>query len=226
MFICSFCFISQSLDFQVTTPGDEDGIPLCYTAISCYFLHQMILLHFVSFVCASTHVLVGAFANPTMASPLLESVGEFDPSSESFTAYLERLNQFFAANDIGKCADDATAAVVRAANQKKVAVMISFIGKKIYSTLRDLCSPENPKENTFEALCEQLQQHFKPKRLEVAESYRFHRCCQEQKESVSAYSARLSHLAATCNFWRIPEPLAPRSVCLRDSKPCDSKKNY
>ena len=76
----------------------------------------------------------------------LGSVGEFDPSSESFTPYLERLDQFFVANDIGKCADNATAAVVRAATQKKVAVMISVVGKKTYSTLRNLCSPENPKK--------------------------------------------------------------------------------
>ena len=129
------------------TSGDEDGITLCCTAISCYFLHRMILLHFVSFVCAFAHVLAGTFGNPAIASPLLGSVGEFDPSSEAFTAYLERLDQFFVANDIGKCADDTTATVVRAANQKKVAVMISVIGKKTYSTLRDLCSPENPKKN-------------------------------------------------------------------------------
>ena len=95
-----------------------------------------------------------------MASPLLGSIGEFDSFSETFTAYFERLDQFFVANDIGKCADDATAAVIRAANQKKVAVMISVIGKKTYGTLRDLCSPENPKEKeTFEVLCELLQQH-------------------------------------------------------------------
>ena len=68
--------------------------------------------------------------------------------------------------------------------------MISVIGKKTYSTLRDLCSPENPKEKTFEELCELLQQHFKPKQLEVAESYRSHRCRQEKNESVSVYSAR------------------------------------
>ena len=145
-------------------------------------------------------MLAGVFANPTMASLLLGSVGEFDPSSESFKAYLERLDHFFVANDIGKCADDTSAAVVRAANQKKLAMMISVIGKKTHSTLRDLCSPENPKEKTFEALSEVLQQNFTPKRLEVAKSYRFHRCCQEENESVSVYSARLRHLAATCNF--------------------------
>lgn len=135
-----------------------------------------------------------------MASPLVGSVGEFDSSTETFTAYCERLEQYFVANNIGEYPADATAAVIAAANKKKVAVTISVIGKKIYGTLRDLCSPENPKDKTFAALCELLQQHFKPKRLEVAESYRFHRCFQEENESVSVYSARLRHLASTCNF--------------------------
>ena len=80
--------------------------------------------------------------------------------------------------------------------------MISVIGKKTYGTLRDrdLCCPENPKEKTFEALIELLQQHFKPKRMKVEESYRFHRCFQEENESASSYSARLRHLASTCNL--------------------------
>ena len=135
-----------------------------------------------------------------MASPLLGSVGEFDPSTETFTAYFERLEQFFEANSIGHYPADSTAAVIQAANKKKVAVMISVIGKNTYGTLRDLCSPDNPKDKTFEVLRDLLQRHFKPKRLEVAESYRFHRCFQEENENVPNYSARLRHLASTCNF--------------------------
>ena len=92
--------------------------------------------------------------------------------------------------------------------------MISVIGKKTYSILRDLCSPVNPKDKTFEQLCELLQQHFKPKRLEVAESYRFHRCFQEDNETVSVYSARLRHLASTCNFGEF------LNRCLRDQFVC------
>ena len=143
---------------------------MCYTAIWCYFLHRMILLHFLTFLCASVHVFAGTFGNPAKASPLLSSIGEFDLSSKTFTAYLERL----VGNDIEKCADDATVTVVWAAKQKKVAVMISVIGKKTYATLRNLCSPEDPKEKTSQVLCELIQQHFKPKQLEVAESYTFH----------------------------------------------------
>lgn len=119
MFIAGLVIISSLSFLRYNILATRMGILLCYMAISCYFLHRMILLHFVSFVYASTHVLAGAFAIPAMASPLFGSVGEFDPSSESFTAYLERLDQFFVANDIGKCAADATAAVVRAASQKR-----------------------------------------------------------------------------------------------------------
>ena len=68
--------------------------------------------------CVYAHVLACSFA--AMASPLLGSVGEFDPSSETFTSYLERLDPFFVANDIGKCAADATAAVVQEAGREKL----------------------------------------------------------------------------------------------------------
>ena len=159
------------------------------------------ILFCVHFFNTFAHVVACAFVVFIMSSPtLLGSVGEFDPSSETFTAYFERLEQFFEDNSIGHYPADATAAVIQAANRKKVAVMISVIGKNTYGTLRDLCNPENPKDKTFDALRDLLRRHFKPKRLEVAESYRFHRCVQEENESVSNYSARLRHLASTCNF--------------------------
>ena len=72
----------------------------------------MTFFHSVSFICAFTHVFSGVFASPAMASPVFGSVGQFDPSSETFTAYLERLDRFFEASDIGKSSEDLTAAVI------------------------------------------------------------------------------------------------------------------
>ena len=46
-----------------------------------------------------------------MAYSLLGSLGEFEPTTELFSSYLERLDQFFIANDIGQCTTDATDAV-------------------------------------------------------------------------------------------------------------------
>ncbi|CAB3978290.1 Retrovirus-related Pol poly from transposon [Paramuricea clavata] len=126
--------------------------------------------------------------------------GDFDPSTELFTAYSERLEQYFIANSIGQCPGDATQEVLAAADKKKVAVFISVIGKKSYATLRDLCSPDSPKDKSFSELCEMLRTHYKPKRLVVAETYRFHRCIQEENDNVSHYSARLRHYASTCDF--------------------------
>ena len=54
------------------------------------------------------------------------------------------------ANIIGSYPTSASEAVIAAAEKKKVAAMISVIGKKTYSVLRDLCSPVNPKDKTFE----------------------------------------------------------------------------
>jgi hypothetical protein len=127
-------------------------------------------------------------------------VGEFDPSTELFTAYLERLEQYFIANSIGQCSPDATPALLTAADKKKVAVFISVMGRNSYATLRDLCSPASPKEKSFSELCDMLRDHYKPKRLEVAETYRFHRCIQEKMRVFLCCSARLRHYASTFNF--------------------------
>jgi len=45
-------------------------------------------------------VLACVFTVSVIVSPLLSSVGEFAPASESFNAYFERLEQFFVANGI------------------------------------------------------------------------------------------------------------------------------
>ena len=126
--------------------------------------------------------------------------GEIDPSTELFTAYLERLEQFLIANSIGQCSADASQEVLAAADEEKVAVFISVMGKNSYVILRDLCSPDSPKDKSFSQLFDKLKGHYKLKRLEVADTYRFHRCVQEENESVSAYSARLRRYALTCYF--------------------------
>ena len=133
-------------------------------------------------------------------APRVGSIDCFDPTTESLDAYLERLDAFFVANDLGQVEEGANAAAIQTADKKKVACMKALIGPKVYGTLQDLCKPAVPKDKTFTELCELLQGHFKPKRIEVAESFKFHRCLQAEDESVAAYSTRLRRMAATCNF--------------------------
>ena len=143
--------------------GEEDGISRDLT------VHLSIIVFWKNLIVLSSH-----FVQPisTMAS-LIGSLGAFDPSLKIFTAFLERLEQFYIANDIGQRAADATEAIRKAADKKKVAVIISVIGSKTYNTLRDLYSPLVPKEKSSE-ICELLKSHYKPKNLEVAGSFKFH----------------------------------------------------
>ena len=71
--------------------------------------------------------------------------------------------------------------------RKKVAVLFTVIGKTSYNILRDLCMPESPKDKKFNELCDLLQSHYKPKSLEVAGTFKFHQCKQQENESVSDY---------------------------------------
>ena len=90
-----------------------------------------------------------------MALPTLGTIQAFEPEAEVFSAYLERINLFFAANDV--------------AEGKRVPILLSVIGAKMYSLLRNLLTPELPQSKSFEELVAILKQHFEPKPVVIAE---------------------------------------------------------
>ena len=98
-------------------------------------------------------------------------------SDESITAYLERLEMYFLANDVEE--------------EKKVPLLLSHIGAKTYGLLRSLAAPSAPKEKTFKDLEKILKDHFEPTPSVIAERYRFHRRDQAVGESIGDYVAEL-----------------------------------
>ena len=75
-----------------------------------------------------------------------------------------------------------------------------MIGKTAFSTLKDLCLPDLPADKTYDQLTPILKNYYKPKVLEVAETYRFHHTVQSETESVAEYADKLKRLAVNCNF--------------------------
>ena len=75
-----------------------------------------------------------------------------------------------------------------------------MIGKTAYSTLKDLCLPDLPADKTYDQITQILKDYYKPKVLEVAETYRFHHTVQSETESVAEYANQLKRLAVHCNF--------------------------
>ena len=123
-----------------------------------------------------------------MAAHQLGRMQEFEPDTESISAYLERLQMFFEANDI--------------AAEKKVSVLLTVIGKQNFSLLRNLVAPATPKDKSFDDLTALLKTHFEPKKLVIAERFNFYRRDQHDGESIMDFVADLRRLTLNCEFER------------------------
>ena len=131
--------------------------------------------------------------------PHIGRIETYDPS-EPFSTYLERLNEYFLVNNIGTADSKAEEAVIKVAERQKVAAFISVIGKQAYAILSDLTKPGKPNDKSFEVLTNLLKDHYHPKTIEVAETFKFHRCFQQETETVNTFCVRLRGCADKCNF--------------------------
>ena len=113
-------------------------------------------------------------------------IESFDDTKENWETYVERVEQFFLANDI----DD----------DHKVPTLLSLIGGKTYTLLRDLLAPEKPATKSFQQIVTTLEEHLSPKPLEIAERFRFYKKNQHEGESILSYVGELRKLATHCNF--------------------------
>ena len=96
-----------------------------------------------------------------MATAVFGQMERFNSDNEGIQPYLERVELYFVANEVGE--------------DRRVPVFLSVIGSKTYALLRDLLSPVKPSEKTFDELKQVLEGHYKPKKVVIAERFRFHR---------------------------------------------------
>ena len=99
-------------------------------------------------------------------------IEQFKPEEESITAYLDRVELYFTANDITQ-------------GEKKVTIFLSEVGVQAYTLLRDLVSPAKPKDKTFEQLMEALKKHYEPTSIVIVEHFYFHCRSQQLGESIA-----------------------------------------
>jgi hypothetical protein len=86
--------------------------------------------------------------------------------------------------------------------------------------LKDIISPNKPKEKSYDELCQALLGHYLPKPLVIAERFKFYKRGQNEGETIAEYVITLKHLTATCEFGDfLPQSLRDRLVCgLRNEK--------
>ena len=112
---------------------------------------------------------------------LIGRIDPFDETIESWGNYVERLEQYFEANEVE--------------NTKKVSWPLTLIGGKTYSLLIDLTFPDKPSTKTYDQLTQLLNKHLSPKPLIIAERYRFYKRDQKEGESVNEYVTQLRKLS-------------------------------
>ena len=114
------------------------------------------------------------------------SIAHFDPNIEDFDTYCSRVDLYFVANNIK--------------GDKVVPSFLTLIGPKTYGLVKNLLSPTDPANSTYDQIKTALKNHYKPKVILIYESFKFHSRSQKPNESISDFIAALKELAHTCEF--------------------------
>ncbi|XP_041651122.1 uncharacterized protein K02A2.6-like [Cheilinus undulatus] len=129
------------------------------------------------------------------------TLAAFDIKNQTWEEYCEILDQFYAANQI----DDG---------DRQRAILISVVGASTYSLMRNLLSPEKPKDKSYQQLVLLLKNHFDPKPSEIVQRYKFDSRSRMPNETVMDYVAELRRLAQDCNYGdTLQQMLRDRIVC-------------
>jgi hypothetical protein len=135
------------------------------------------------------------------------SVGPFDQGKEDWTAYTERLEQYFAANDV----KDTT---------KQRAILLSACGARTYQVIRNLTAPGKPTEHSFGDLVKLVKNHFSPSLSVIVQRFTFNTRAQREGETIAEFVAELRRLSEHCKFGdTLEDMLRDRIVCsIRDTR--------
>ena len=136
-----------------------------------------------------------------MEFPTYGVISEFSSSQETWTAYVECLEQYLAANKV----EDA---------DQQRAILLSVCGPATYRLICSLVPLKKPSKVKFKEITEVVQRHHDPKPSVIVQSYRFNIWNHCTGESVSTYVAELCHLSNHFDFGAaLNEMLHNRMVC-------------
>ena len=129
------------------------------------------------------------------------SIGKFDPTRESITNYLERLEMGFILHAFTE-------------DSMKRALLIHEIGDTNYDVLKSLVAPDKPADKTYAQLSEKLKSHFNPKPNKIVKRYEFRTRYRKLDENISDYIAALKKIAAQCEYGdQLEENIRDQLVC-------------
>ena len=128
-------------------------------------------------------------------------ITEYDNTREDWLAYTERMQQYFAANNVKNA-------------EQQWAILLSSVGASTYQLIKNLLAPCKPAERSFEELVNLIKDHYQPPPSESVQRYIFNTRIRKRGESIALYVAELRRLAEHCNYGdSLNEMLRDRLVC-------------
>ena len=135
-----------------------------------------------------------------MAYFAIGNIGEISELTETWKSYTEQEKQYFMTKEIS---DD-----------RKVPALLAMMGRKTYSLLRNLTSPDDPATKGFDAIVKLLDNHLSPKPLVIAERFHFQKRDQKDGKLIPEYVVELRKLWEHCDFKaNLYNALQDRLVC-------------
>ncbi|XP_028164039.1 uncharacterized protein K02A2.6-like [Ostrinia furnacalis] len=130
---------------------------------------------------------------------------EFNPQTDNWDNYIDRLNFCFEANGI-------------LMDQIKRANFFTICGAQVFETVLALITPKKCSEVTYEDIVQILTKHYSPKPNEISTSFKFYNRNQKSGESASDFIAQLRTISVGCKFTDLERMLRDRLVCGMNNK--------
>lgn len=113
-------------------------------------------------------------------------VTEFDPTTDDWTSYTERVKHYLIANNI------------REGRQKST--FLAICGSTTFELAKTLLQPTTLDEATYAAILEKLTKHYAPKPSPIVQRFKFNTRERQPGESISVYIAALRTIGEHCGF--------------------------
>eukprot|EP00731_Ephydatia_muelleri_P014717 Em0008g437a len=113
-------------------------------------------------------------------------LSEFDSTSEDWPSYVERMEQYFAANDVGN-------------ETKKSAILLSVCGSSTYRLIRSLLAPVKPGEKSYSDIVALVTTHLNPKPSVIVQRFKFNCRVRGEVEPIADFVAALDRLVCGIN---------------------------
>ncbi|KAK3747895.1 hypothetical protein QZH41_001360 [Actinostola sp. cb2023] len=109
-----------------------------------------------------------------LSAHAMATYGKIDEyqETEDWGIYVERLNHYFEANDIKS-------------EDKQKSIFLATVGAKTYKLIRNLFTPDQPKDKSYEDLTKRLQEFYKPQPSVIVQRFRFNTHTQENGPRLS-----------------------------------------